>query len=54
MPKYWGKQVFSLRSLPEVGQKQKRENKKREILQGLRVAQAAVKKSSEILFFVKR
>ena len=23
MPKYWGKQIFSLGSFPEVGQKQK-------------------------------
>ena len=28
MPKYWGKQIFSLRRFPEVGQKQKREKKK--------------------------
>ena len=27
MPKYWGKQIFSLRSFPEVGQKQKTEKK---------------------------
>ena len=32
MPKYWGKQIFSLGSLPEVGQKQKTEKKKRERL----------------------
>ena len=25
MPKYWGKQIFSLGSFPEVGQKQKTE-----------------------------
>ena len=25
MQKYWGKQIFSLRSFPEVGQKQKME-----------------------------
>ena len=33
MPKYWGKQIFSLRSFPEVGQKQKtkkKEEKKKE------------------------
>ena len=30
MPKYWGKQIFSLGSFPEVGQKQKTEKKKRE------------------------
>ena len=30
MPKYWGKQIFSLGSFPEVGQKQKTEEKKRE------------------------
>ena len=29
MPKYWGKQVFSLGSFPEVGQKQKTEKKER-------------------------
>ena len=28
MPKYWGKQTFSLVSFPEVGQKQKTEEKK--------------------------
>ena len=37
MPKYWGKQIFRLRSFPEVGQKQKTEKKER-ILQGLGVA----------------
>ena len=30
MPKYWGKQIFSLWSFPEVGQKQKTEKKKEE------------------------
>ena len=30
MPKYWGKQIFSLWSFPEVGQKQKTERKKKE------------------------
>ena len=29
MPKYWGKQIFSLGSFPEVGQKQKTEKRKR-------------------------
>ena len=29
MPKYWGKQIFSPGSFPEVGQKQKTERKKR-------------------------
>ena len=29
MPKYWGKFFFSLRSLPEVGQKQKTEREKK-------------------------
>ena len=29
MPKYWGKQIFSLRSFPEVGQRQKTEKKER-------------------------
>ena len=29
MPKYWGKQIFSLGNFPEVGQKQKTEGKKR-------------------------
>ena len=28
MPKCWGKQIFSLRSFPEVGQKQKTEKKR--------------------------
>ena len=28
MPKYWGKQIFSLGRFPEVGQKQDREKKK--------------------------
>ena len=32
MPKYWGKQIFAHGSFPEVGQKQKTEKKKREIL----------------------
>ena len=27
MPKYWGKQIFSLGSFPEAGQKQKTEKK---------------------------
>ena len=30
MPKYWGKQIFSLGSFPEVGQKQKMEKKEKE------------------------
>ena len=30
MPKYWGKQIFTHGSFPEVGQKQKTERKKRE------------------------
>ena len=30
MPKYWGKQIFSIRSFPEVGQKQKTQKKKKE------------------------
>ena len=34
MPKYWGKQIFSLESFLEVGQKQKTE-KKREKQAGL-------------------
>ena len=28
MPKYWGKQIFSLGSFPKVGQKQKTESKR--------------------------
>ena len=45
MPKYWEKQIFTHGRFPEVGQKQKTEKKERgEILQGLRVAQAAVTK----------
>ena len=42
MPKYWGKQIFTHGRFPKVGQKQKTEKKERKILQGLRVAQAAV------------
>ena len=30
MPKYWGKQIFTHGSFPEVGQKQKTEKKERE------------------------
>ena len=30
MPKYWGKQIFTLGSFAEVGQKQKTEREKRE------------------------
>ena len=29
MPKYWGKQIFSLGSFPEVGKKQKTEREER-------------------------
>ena len=29
MPKYWWKQIFSLGSFPEVGQKQKTEKEKK-------------------------
>ena len=29
MPKYWGKQIFSLGRFPKVGQKQKTEKKER-------------------------
>ena len=29
MPKYWGKQIFSLGRFPELGQKQKTEKRKR-------------------------
>ena len=38
MPKYWGKQIFSLGNFPEGGQKQKTEK----ILKGLGVAQVAL------------
>ena len=31
MPKYWGKQIFSLGSFPEVGPKQKTEKERRKI-----------------------
>ena len=34
MPKYWGKQISSLRSFPEVGQKQKTEKKKERLKVG--------------------
>ena len=30
MPKYWGKQIFSLGSFPQVGQKPKTEKKEKE------------------------
>ena len=30
MPKYWGKQIFSLGRFPEVGPKQKTEKRERE------------------------
>ena len=30
MPKYWGERIFTPRSFPEVGQKQKTEKKERE------------------------
>ena len=30
MPKYWGKQIFTHGSFPEVGQKQKTEKKEKE------------------------
>ena len=30
MPKYWGKQIFTLGRFPEVGQKQKTEREKKE------------------------
>ena len=45
MPKYWGKQIFSLGSFPEVGQKQKTERKKERLKVGnnngqLRIANA--------------
>ena len=30
MPKYWGKQIFTHGSFPEVGQKQKMKKKKKE------------------------
>ena len=30
MPKYWGKQIFTHRRFPEVGQKQKTEREKKE------------------------
>ena len=29
MPKYWGKQIFSLQRFPEVGQKQRTEKRRR-------------------------
>ena len=45
MPNYWGKQIFTHGSCPELGQKQKMEKKKK-ILEGLRVAQAAVTEKS--------
>ena len=30
MPKYWGKQIFSLGNFPEVGQNQKMEKKEKD------------------------
>ena len=45
MPKYWGKQIFTLGSFPEVGQKQKTEKKEERLKIGnnngqLRIAKA--------------
>ena len=40
MPKYWGKQIFSLGSFPEVGQKKKTEKKKKKNTPGTRVGPA--------------
>ena len=37
MLKYWGKQIFSLGSFPEVGQKQKTEKKEEEEEERLKV-----------------
>ena len=37
MPKYWGKQIFSLGSFPEVGQKQKTEKRTRKKRERLKV-----------------
>ena len=37
MPKYWGKQIFSLGSFPEVGQKQKTEKKEERKKERLKV-----------------
>ena len=34
MPKYWGKQIFSHGSFPEVGQKQKTEKKRERLNNG--------------------
>ena len=34
MTKYWGKQIFSLGSFPEVGQKQKTEKKRERLKVG--------------------
>ena len=36
MPKYWGKQIFTHGSFPEVGQKQKTEKKERKKERGER------------------
>ena len=37
MPKYWGKQIFSLGSFPEVGQKQKTEKERKRKKERLKV-----------------
>ena len=42
MPKYWGKQIFAHGRFPKWVKSRRRRKKKRKILQGLRVAQAAV------------
>ena len=34
MPKYWGKQIFSLGRFPEVGQKQKTEKERERLNDG--------------------
>ena len=34
MPKYWGKQIFTHGSFPEVGQKQKMERKRKRLNDG--------------------
>ena len=41
MPKYWGKQIFSLGRFPEVGQRQKSEKEKKREEQKLVITMAS-------------
>ena len=54
MPKYWGKTYFAHGSFPEVGQKQKTEEKKREKTKNKTLAVKSRKTSENSLFFLKK